>query len=144
VKNSKKENVAGSFTQATAWGVKAVQTGVEAAVAKFHYGTWLMKAKQLQKDLTGSGYGFGTEIYKAVAQKTGRPLNSVQSAGSQAITFAMQYESEQAVRDWFMHEDKKKVAEKVRFSAKRKAESVAKGLTKAQVAALISELKKFA
>jgi hypothetical protein len=145
-KNITKATNTGAFSQAKAWGVEATKRGEESAVAKFYFGAWLIKAKELQKEMTGSSYGFATEIYEAVASKTGRPLNSVQSSGSQAMAFANQYENEQAVRDWFMVDESKKASKKGgtkgrRTERVRKLEKAVADLTDAEWAALVQARK---
>lgn len=90
-------------------------------------------------------HGAARRLAVALAHKTGKKSSTWEVEISRAKRCYATYEKASDAAYFTLDEvSGRETAEKSRFSAKKKAESIAKGLTKAQVASLISELKKFA
>ena len=101
--------------------------------------------KEVHELTENAPHGAARRLAVALAHKTGKKSSTWEVEISRAKKCFATYEKASDAA-WFTLDEVsgRKSAEKPRFSAKKKAESVAKGLTKAQVASLISELKKFA
>lgn len=110
--------------------------------------------KALAKDIENCAHGVQSRIARELAKTTNKKESTWMTEISQALKCYNTYQTASIAGQWTLAEaragyegeadkdgDEKP---KPRFSAKKKAESVAKGLTSAQIKSVINELKKLA
>jgi len=128
-----------NITKAVTAGVAHVRAQENASARLWEFGAAVAEAKE------SCAHGVQRRIAVAIAQKTGKKSSTIEVEISRALKCWNTYATAKDASHFTLAEVSGRVtSENKRFSAKKKAETIAKGLTPAQVKALINELKKFA
>lgn len=126
-------------TKAVKAGVAYVRASENASVRFWEFGKACAEAKE------SCAHGVQRRIAVAVAQETGKKSSTVEVDISRAIKCFNTYATAADAAYFTLNEvSGRETGAPKRFSASKKAESIAKGLTSAQIKSLINELKKFA
>lgn len=129
-----------NISNAVKAGIALVNAQENASARLWEFGKAVSEAKE------NGAHGVQRRIAVALAQKTGKKSSTVEVEISRALKCFATYATAKDASHFTLNEVSGRTSadSNKRFSAKRKAETIAKSLTPAQVKALINELKKFA
>lgn len=128
-----------NITNAVKAGIALVNAQENASARLWEFGAAIAEAKE------SCAHGVQRRIAVELARKTGKKSSTMEVEISRALKCWNTYASAKDAAHFTLNEvSGRETNAPKRFSASKKAESIAKGLTSAQIKSLINELKKFA